>query len=135
MPVEMRFADNRLGVVLRTVGSISSKEFVDTHVAFLEEKREALATIRYWYSDYSEADAFDVTSDDLRRLADACVELARVNTIVVVAICAPRRLHFGLSRMWQFFIDKAGWTTQVFDEQNGAKAWLRKTVQEDLTFE
>ena len=63
MPIEIRFADNRLGVVLRTVGSVSSREFIDTHVAFFHENKRALATIRYWYSDFSDADAFDVTSE------------------------------------------------------------------------
>ena len=135
MPIEIRFADNRLGVVLRTVGSVSSREFIDTHVAFFHENKRALATIRYWYSDFSDADAFDVTSNDFRRLADACMDLARVNTTVIVAICAPQMLEFGLSRMWQVFTDQTGWITQVFSEEDGAKAWLCKTLHEDLTFE
>lgn len=134
MPIDIHFADNRSGVVLIGSGSIVSKEFTETLVAFLEKEKQDLAAVRYWYSDYSQATPFDVTIPDLRRLADASLELARVNTTLIVAICASDKLVFGLSRMWEIFVDKAGWNIQVFGDQNSAKAWLCKMVEKDLTF-
>jgi hypothetical protein len=134
MPMEIQFSDHGRGVMLRAIGAVSAAEYVNAVLTFMHGNRERLSTVRYWYSDHTEAHGLDLTTDDVQRLADVSLQLSRVNDVLSVAVCSPQRLHFGLSRMWTTFVERTGWKTNVFHTQSEAKGWLCKTVAEDLTF-
>ena len=135
MPVDIYLADHGLGVIMRCSGPISGTDLVNTHVAFINENEKALSAIRYWYSDHSEAEFANFSSNDIRRLSEIAVDLSQINMGVTLAICAPRNLIFGMSRMFGIYAEQTGWLIKIFREQEEAKIWLRETIQKDLTFE
>lgn len=134
MPVTIEFADEGRGVVLRAAGLIAGEDLVSTIDKFVHRDEKAFSTISYWYSDYSGVQGSDVTSDQIRRIAEISVLAARINPRLVVAVCAPRALTYGLSRMWEMLADQNPWLTRVFRDDKDARKWLRSRLRQDLSF-
>ena len=50
-----------------------------------------------------------------------------------MAIVAPRDLEYGLSRMWQAFVEDNGWETMVFRSREQAEEWVREKVSQNFS--
>ena len=135
MPVDIRIIDQGLGVMLRTSGTVSGAELVKAHEEFFLENMKPLSTIRYWYADHTEAEFVSFTADHIQQLTEIAVKISQINKNIVVSICSPQMLIFGMSRMWETYAERTGWIIKLFRERNEAKAWLREILHEDLTFE
>jgi hypothetical protein len=40
---------------------------------------------------------------------------------------------FGLSRMWEVFVDQIGWKTKVFRSKSEAELWIKELIPEFCT--
>jgi hypothetical protein len=58
------------------------------------------------------------------RIAKATIELSRELKELHVAVAAPKKSVFGLSRMWEFHSSDTGWTCDTFTSRDEAEAWL-----------
>jgi hypothetical protein len=67
-----------------------------------------------------------VTSSGIRRLGETSLELHRGTPAVRVAIVAPDNLTFGLSRMYEAFVEESNSEYNVFRSLEEALSWLKR---------
>jgi hypothetical protein len=48
---------------------------------------------------------------------------------MLVAIAGSDDLMFGLARMWEAYVDQAGFETAVFRELEAAESWIEAQLQ------
>ncbi len=112
------------GVILSWKGLVTGKELID---AFSEiyATDEQIKRIAYQLVILTKSDEIMVTADDLRRVASLDIEASKVNPKMLVAVVGDRDIVFGLSRMWEVFVDDAPLNTSVFRTLEDAEAWLK----------
>jgi len=134
MPVAITLADHGLGVLLTASGMLSGRDVLETNIAFLSRHLEEFEACRYWFADFSQVSASTVTEEDLQRVAALFSWAGRHNLRLVVALSGPRAKESGFSRELTSFGATTGWTIEVFRSADDARAWLRSTVQPQLSF-
>ena len=75
--------------------------------------------------DLSDVTRFEVTSDEIHRIADVAKRIALLAPHIVVAVIAPGDYVFGLARMWETLVESTGWTTAVVRSKAEADAWVK----------
>jgi hypothetical protein len=118
MPVTYQIDAGRSLVTTIVVGNVSP---ADMH-AYQSDLRAdpAFSPDFDGVTDFTDAEPFEGTSDDIRRLV---AELP-FNPGTRRAYVAPIDLHFGLSRMAQVYAETKGVIVEVFRDRAAALAWL-----------
>ncbi len=81
--------------------------------------------------DFSNVDAIEISNEELKKIAELDKKMKSTVGNNVVAIVASKDLMFGLSRMWETFIEIEGvdWHTKVFRKRDDAESWLKNEVK------
>jgi hypothetical protein len=72
-------------------------------------------------------------TENIRAKAGMDKIAAEINPDVVVALIASKNVMFGLTRMWEVFVDQIGWKTKVFRSKTEAEVWIKELVPEFST--
>ena len=131
----MKFADGGLGIVLTAQGYLIIKEVYVASLNFFTQHTQELSSCRYGLADYSQVTDTDADHAKMRRLASAHIDASKINIKLILAICSPAAHIFGIARMWGMLAEATGWEIRIFRSVEEAKAWLRSSVNESLTFE
>ena len=126
MPMRIEELDDGRGVQVVGSGDLGDREYYGAVAAHLGA--EDVGKYRYSFADFTAVDSAHVTSHSVQRVADLAVGAERVRSDIVIALVADHDLTFGLSRMWQMFAERTGWTIKVFRDRPEAEAWLRDEV-------
>jgi hypothetical protein len=78
--------------------------------------------------DHSDLDSGPLTVNDVRGIADACLDFREEFGSSRLALLLRRDLEFGLARMWGVFME-GRWdaTVGIFRSRDDAVKWLRET--------
>lgn len=78
--------------------------------------------------DHSDLDSGPLTVNDVRSIADACLDFREQFGFSRLALLLRRDLEFGLARMWGVFME-GRWdaTVGIFRSRDDAVAWLRES--------
>ncbi len=113
-------------------GYFEVKTFGDANPEGFRKYRDDLLAHEKWTPgtalllDHSELNSGPLTVDDIHKIASESVEarLGHVRTAVVVG----RNLEFGLTRMWEVFVDgKWDVDVRVFRSRDEGISWLKDT--------
>ena len=74
-------------------------------------------------------------TEEVRTIVEQDERLAAVVPELVTAIVAPHDLGFGMSRMWEMFTERLGWSTRTFRSRPEAELWLRQEVRRKFKME
>lgn len=138
MSYKIHFADNGLGLIFkRSAGSAStSSDFAKALVDFFHVHKSSLPAIRYVYIDYTESDKLKLAKEDILQFVEIAKIIAAENNTLAVAICAPQFDNYCITKTWEVHLpDEFGWVTTAFRDQDQALSWLKKTVDENLSFQ
>lgn len=124
MPIRLEVHEDGALVVLEATGVVTEREFVGVHRDFLHDAGK-MARLRQWVSDWTRADALEISADAVRSLAHTAVEAARSadGTGRVAMLVSGERVE-RIAGVWQAFIDQTGWPTLVTSDRAEALAWL-----------
>jgi hypothetical protein len=68
-----------------------------------------------------------------------CGKIARSHSYAVpgllVAVVAERNVVFGLTRMWEVFVEGIGWEIKIFPSMAEAQSWIRTRAKEKFQLE
>jgi hypothetical protein len=118
------------GLILVYSGQISHKEMLDVRATFGNDLPE-MEKCRFLLVDLKDAALEQISTDTLKELAGLHNVLAEHTfTGMPVAVVAPRDVEYGLSRMWQVFVEETGWETMVFRSHTEAQRWLQQRLIE-----
>jgi hypothetical protein len=128
----VRLLRNNKGVVFSCQGRVTATEMAEVKSALLA-RPSAIGSCLFGIVDHTDAERVEYTTADLHRLARLDHALAPYTRQgIAVAIVAPRDLEFGLSRMWQAFVQDNGWDTMVFRNRMHAEEWIRERVSHNF---
>jgi hypothetical protein len=127
MTIDIMYVDGHKGAVLAGSGRLKGSEFLAANEELFA--RDFVADpLLYVLFDADQATAIDVTSDDVRDIANQDLRVSHQLPHLIVAIYAQEKLTFGLARMWQVYVAQSGWETAVFQDRTEAVNWLKKEV-------
>ena len=125
MPLFTTFTDDGTGLLRTGKGLVTGADFLAADAELLASQA-AMRRLRYVLMDFSETTEFRAIPEEVRSLARLDGRVSEYATNISVAIVAPRDQEFGMSRMWEVFVEGTGWQTAVFRDRAEAVAWLRQ---------
>jgi hypothetical protein len=123
MPIEFHFKPDSNLVICVHVGTIHDDEFFASYKELFESER--FNTSLNLLIDLRQTDSTQRSTDALYQFADLTQEHYIVTSShPKVAVVAPSPLSFGLARMYDALADLVPWDFMVFNDIDGALAWL-----------
>ena len=127
MPVKLNYEYEGAGAVLIGSGTVTGDELRHCNDQMYAPDR--IHRLRYQLCDFREITDFEVSSDELRSIAQQDNAAATQNPDITIAIVANRRVIYGMARMWQAFVDEASFNTHVFRTMDEAQVWLGENTE------
>jgi hypothetical protein len=126
VPVTLRYRDEGRGVVLIASGTVTGAELLAVNDEIYAPER--LSVLEYQLTDFSQADAVEISGDEIRRLAAEDARAAREKPGLVVVVVPKTELGFGLSRMWAGNVEVSGARIEprICRTLQAAEEWLEK---------
>ena len=127
MPVDVKYLDGGKGVVVTASGVTTGDEFIAVNNEVFS--RDLVAQpYRYILVDMDHSRAMEVSTEQLRQIANRHLTVSRQLPNLVIAVYAKDDLPFANARMWEVFVEGTGWDTRVFRMKSEAVAWIKKLV-------
>ena len=130
MAITISDSDGGLGNIIQVEGKVTEAELLPALKEHLTQDPEKFRRYRYSLSDYTAVTSIDLSGSSVESIARYCKEASRINPDAVVTIVAARDLVFGLSRMWEAWLEDTDWETMIFRTSEGAEEWVRQRVEE-----
>ena len=104
-------------------GTVSDEDVLNSageRLTFLNNKNP----VKYFLSDFSDVDVFEVTPGAVIRLADIATKASKINSEIILVAIVPTDLQYGTGRMWQSYSNEANWKTYMARTKADAETWL-----------
>ena len=132
MAIEIRYLDDGIGVCWLGQGVVTGQDLLEASKETFKSE-EILKQIKYAVIDFTSIDKASMQTENIRAKAGMDKIAAEINPDVVVALIASKNVMFGLTRMWEVFVDQIGWKTKVFRSKTEAEVWIKELVPEFST--
>ena len=128
MPIDIKILHHGMGVLYDCCGALTGKDFIDANNQVLTFGEE-IKQLRYGLIDETSIDDINISESEMKTIAGQNEKMARlVPDGAVVAVIAKSAFAFGLSRLWESFIEHTGWETMTFMDRSMAETWIREKV-------
>ena len=127
MPVKISYRDDG-GVVLDAEGIVTGEELIEWNNAIYETD-EKTAKLKYQFCDFTKVENFEISNNELHRIAGQDQKAATLNSHMLIAIVGADDLIFGLGRMWEAFVGDVPFETKVFRDVEEAESWLKAQLR------
>ena len=133
MPIRIIQLDGGLGVEYRAEGVVTGAEIIEANRKLYSGRD--FPRLRYKIIDRSGCTDYRVTGKEVRAIAELDRAASRINPSIVVALISATDLQYGISRMYQTYVDDFIHMSAVFTERAEAERWIedqmaRLAVQE-----
>jgi len=119
MPIEVQYTDDNKGVNFIAVGEVSGKEIIESEKEIF--KRDNFLSLKYWIVDRSRCTKYVVTSDEIKQIAVLDKNAAKINPKLLQVLISETDLQYGMSRMYQAYVDEDGFKTMIFRNREAAE--------------
>ena len=127
MPLTINYKDDGKGIEILASGTVHGREIIDAHKEIYSEKN--LKRQRYQIIDRTHCTDYDVSTDEVKKIAEIDRSASLINPHIIIAIVAPDDLQYGMSRIWQAYADESGFMTRVFRDRKSADLWLAEHLK------
>lgn len=125
MTFKTRFNENDGGFFTTYSGTVANSDIIasaEERLAFLKKNNP----VKYFLSDFTDVDEFNVTSDGVIKLADIATNASKVHDDLMLVAIVPNDLEYGTGRMWQSYTNESNWKTYMARTREDAEAWLNQ---------
>lgn len=126
MPIEIKYTDDNIGIIFSAIGKVTGKDIINKQKEIYQS--EGFAQLRYWIVDRARCTEYEVSSDEVNQIARMDNEAAKINQNLLMALVSESDLQYGVSRMYEAYIDEAGFKTMVFRDRFEAEDWIRNEL-------
>ena len=129
MPYRIRLLEDGMGILAQGSGKVTLAEIERAKQEFARSAKLSLPR-SYLLVDLTEAPEFGLSAAEIRAAAESTIRLS-ASTFSPgsrAAVIAPTDMAFGVSRMWQVFVEASGMETQVFRSRAAAEQWVKAVI-------
>jgi hypothetical protein len=126
MSIEINYLENGAGIEIIASGTVTGSEIIESHKEIYNA--ENVERQRYQIIDRTECKEYSVSIAEVERIAEIDKKASDTNPNIVVAIVASTDLQFGMSRVWQVYVEKSKFVTKVFRDREDAESWLKEKL-------
>jgi len=101
---------------------------LDANTTIYATEEKTLACV-YQVCDYRGIEGVDVSTNDIRTLAERDKRAARINPNIIIAVVVGDDLAFGMARMWQGLTSGAPFITSIFRSLDDAERWVAEQIE------
>ena len=127
MTVKINYLNNGIGIEIIASGIVTGKEIVAAHKEIYNE--ENLEKQRYQIVDRTHCTKYQVTSEEVERISEIDNNASKINPNIIFAVVSPTPLQFGISRMWQAYLDEDRFVTKIFQDRKNADEWIKSQLE------
>lgn len=127
MPFDVQYSADGAGVLPRATGLLTADELLAGTVG-IGQAGDRLSRVRYALVDLSGVVEFRGTSQDLSKLADEDVAMAKQLPNLAIVVVASLPVMFGMARMWEALAHQTGWRIMTVQTREDAIDWLGREV-------
>ena len=128
MPISLQTFNNGQGVRASYIGVVTDDEFMRLIRLYPSLPTEQFKNIRYGLADLSGVERLDLSTTTVVEAATISSGTMKKNPTLRIAIAAPKKVVFGLSRMWSTWSDMELEHTALFRSVAEAESWLLEEV-------
>ncbi len=126
MPVNIEYTEDGSGVILHAVGKVVGSEVIRHKLEMLQGDR--LPRMKYWIIDRSQCTDYHLSAEEVQQIAQLDAQSAAINPRIITALISETELQFGMSRMYESLVEKAGLRTGVFRDHASAETWIQNNI-------
>ncbi len=108
--------------------TLTGEELLRANSTVYETREKTLAS-RYQICDYRGVEKIEVTTEDIRTLAERDQRAAATNPNIIIAVVGDTDLFFALSRMWQAHTMDVPFVTKIFRSMDEAERWVAESLK------
>ncbi|MEW6674293.1 MAG: hypothetical protein AB1427_21575, partial [Thermodesulfobacteriota bacterium] len=124
MPVKINMIDGGMGIEFISSGVVTGKEIIEANKKIYT--REYLERLKYKIIDRSECTEYQVTTKEMRIIADQDIEASKINKHITILLISPTVLQYGMTRMWQVLSEETGFESIIFKDRPSANEYINK---------
>lgn len=128
MPVEVIYLDDGHGVIFRGTGVVTGQEILAANKELFSTP-EKTAKYKYGLADWTGIEEYNVTSSDLEKAALLSKNASKYLPELFLAVVADKDMPYGMSRMFEAFLNDLKWDVMLFREMVKAEAWIKEMVR------
>jgi len=111
------------GGVLTTYSGIVTDNDMFCCIKERTSSHDDLEKYRYFLSDFTDVDKFDVSSGAIKTIADLTVQASMVNESLIIVVIVPTDLEYGMARMWS-----------AYSDESNLRLYMARTKEEALKY-
>ncbi len=122
MTIKINRIDDGIGIEIVATGSVTGEEIIEAHQEIYST--ENLKRQKYQIIDRTECTEYIVSNEEVKEIAAIDTLASKTNPEIIIAVISSTDLQFGISRVWQAYVEESNFLTQVFRDKVEAKKWL-----------
>jgi hypothetical protein len=127
MTIQINYLDNGIGIEIIASGIVTGKEIIEAHKEIYNE--ENLRKQKYQIIDRTHCTQYQVTSEEVERISEIDNNASEVNPNIILAVVSPTSLQFGMTRMWQAYLEEDCFVTKIFQDRKSADEWIKSQLE------
>ena len=130
MPVQINVLDDGEGIEFISSGIVTGEEVIEANKKVYT--REDPLRMKYKIVDRTGCTEYRVSSKDVQILADQVRMAAKINPNFLIAVVSATDLQYGVTRMWQAYIDDLDIKTMAFRDRKSAEEWIQEELKQTV---
>jgi hypothetical protein len=122
MPIEIKFVGAGLGVEFIAKDLVTGAEIIEANKRVYRHK--TLSKLRYQLIDRTNCTEYQVSNEEIEKIAAQDTEAAMNNPDIIEAFVATTDLQYGITRMYQALVGEHGFQTGLYRDRASAQKWL-----------
>lgn len=126
MTIKINHIDDGVGIEIIATGCVTGDEIIAAHQEIYSPGN--LKKQRYQIIDRTDCKEYQVSSEDIKKIAEIDKAASNTNPDIIIVIIASTDLQFGVSRMWQVYVEDSTFETEIFRDRITAENWLKEQL-------
>ena len=130
MPIQINILDDGEGIEFIASGIVTGEEIIEANRKIYT--REKPLRMKYEIIDRTHCTEYRVSSEEVQILADQLRMAAKINPNYLIAVVSTTDLQYGVTRMWQAYVDDLDIKTKAFRDRKSAEQWIQEELKQSV---
>jgi hypothetical protein len=131
MTIQINYLDNGIGIEIIASGIVTGEEIIEAHKEIYNE--ENINKQKYQIVDRTHCTEYQVFANEIEEISEIDNDAAKINPNIIIALVSPTTLQFGMTRMWQAYLNEDHFVTKIFQDRKSADEWIKTQLQKHST--